>query len=167
MGKVIDKAQKVLYVVGGVFFCFTMLLMVFNVIGRSFFNAPIPGAYELTGWGAAFFAAVAIPIATMRGTHVRVDILVNKIKGVPRLVLEIFATVCDVIFAAILTYGGFQYAIQMLAQGEATNSVHMPIGPARLVWAISAAIMVIANIYKLSRHPSRMKKQESGKEETE
>ena len=166
MGKVINKAQKVLYIVGGAFFCFTMLLMVFNVIGRSFFDTPIPGAYELTGWGAAFFAAVAIPIATMSGTHVRVVIVVSKIKGAPRLALEIFATVCDVVFSAILTYGGFQYAIQMLAQGEVTNSVNMPIGPARLAWAISAAIMVIANIYKLTQHPSRTQKADDGKEGT-
>lgn len=149
MNKVFDKAEKVLYAIGGVFFCFTMLLMVFNVIGRAFFNAPIPGAYEMTGWGASFFAAVAIPIAILRGTHIRVDILVSKIHGVPRLVLEIFATVCDVAFAFILTYGGFQYALKMLAQNEVTNSLHVPIGPARLLWAISAAVMVLANIRKM------------------
>lgn len=149
MGKIVEKAEQVLQIFGGIFFCLTMFLIVFNVIGRSFFNAPIPGAYELTGWGTSFFAAVAIPIATMRNTHIRVDILVNKIKGVPRLILEIFATVCDILFAALLTFGGFKYAIQMLAQNEVTNSLAVPIGPARLVWAISVAVMVVVNIRKL------------------
>lgn len=167
MGKVIEKAEKVLYIFGGIFFCLTMLLIVVNVLGRSLLERPVPGAYEMTGWGTSFFAAVAIPIAAMRNTHIRVDILVHKIKGVPRLVLEIFATVCDILFAALLTFGGFRYAIQMLAQNEATNTLNVPIGPARLVWAISVLVMVVVNIRKLFLLRSGILAPNVGEEEAE
>lgn len=166
MKTIFDRIKQVLYIIGGVFFCFTMLLMVVNVIGRSFFDAPVPGAYELTGWGASFFAAVAIPIATLSGTHIRVDILISRLKGKIRLVLEFVATIFDVFFAAALSYGGFVYAFKMLSSGEATNSLAVPIGPARLLWAISAAVMVIANIYRLFKLPGEvLKKDEKEGEE--
>jgi len=155
MNKVFDKIQNILYVIGGIFFVFTMLLMVFNVILRSAFNFPIPGAYETTGWGASFFAAVAIPIAAMRGTHIRVDILVSRFRGALRLIVECIATIFDVSFATVLSYAGFQYAMRMLASGEATPSLSLPIGPARILWALSAAIMVIVNLRRLIGLPRK------------
>lgn len=148
MNRVLSILEKALYIIGGFFFCFTMLLMVFNVILRAAFNSPIPGAYEMTGWGASFFAAVAIPIGTIKGTHIRVDILVSKIKGKARFLIECIATVFDILFAVVLAYAGFTFALTMLNSGEATPSLGLPIGPARLLWAISAIIMVIVSIRK-------------------
>ena len=153
MDKVFNILQRILYIIGGIFFCFTVLLVVLNVILRSAINFPIPGAYELTGWGTAFFAAVAIPIATLRGTHIRVDILVSRFRGVLRLICEFIATIFDVFFASVISYAGFEYAIQMLIAGESTPSLAFPIGPARLLWAISAVVMVLANLRKLVAMP--------------
>lgn len=61
---------------------FGMAVLTFvDVIGRYFFNAPIPGTFETVGLmlGVATFAA--FPMVTLRETHITVDLFDGLIRG--------------------------------------------------------------------------------------
>jgi TRAP-type C4-dicarboxylate transport system permease small subunit len=151
MAKVFNIIYKTLLIVGGVFLVATMCLIAGNALIRSIFNFPIPGYYELTGLLASFFCALAIPMCTISGTHIKVDILTMRLKRMPKIVLAYVAHGLDLIIGCVLAYAGYMLAIKMLIQGEATPSIGAPIGPARLVWAICCSFIVLAKIYQITK----------------
>ena len=48
---------------------------VIDVIGRYFFDAPLPGAFELTQILLADLVLAALPMTTFKDSHVEVDLL--------------------------------------------------------------------------------------------
>ncbi|MEJ2623996.1 MAG: TRAP transporter large permease subunit [Pseudolabrys sp.] len=52
-----------------------MVLRCIDVVGRYAFNAPVPGASELTGLGLALLIFATLPIVTAYGEHVSVGLL--------------------------------------------------------------------------------------------
>jgi TRAP-type C4-dicarboxylate transport system permease small subunit len=54
---------------------YLMVLRCVDVAGRYGFNAPIPGASELTGLGLSLLIFGALPIVTARSEHVSVSLL--------------------------------------------------------------------------------------------
>ncbi len=57
-------------------FLMAMMCVAFaDVVGRSFFNAPLPGATELTELLVAGTIAAILPSLAMRGMHATIDVL--------------------------------------------------------------------------------------------
>lgn len=55
-----------------------------DVIGRYFFNAPIPGTFESVGLLLGIVAFATFPLVTIQETHITVDLFDNFIRGAVR-----------------------------------------------------------------------------------
>lgn len=72
---VLGPLEWVLSVFVALVLFYLMALRCVDVVGRYGFNAPVPGASELTGLGLSLLIFGALPIVTARSEHVSVSLL--------------------------------------------------------------------------------------------
>jgi TRAP-type transport system small permease protein len=103
-----------------------VLVTVADVIGRYALNAPLPGAFELTQvlLGALVFAA--LPLTTLRGEHVEVDLMAHVLPQRVQTALGIFAGFVSGI--VLLAFAGRLWivAAEQMAVGSRTASLGIP-----------------------------------------
>lgn len=76
--KRLDGALKILIALA----VFSMAALTFvDVIGRYFFNAPIPGTFESVGLLLGIVAFATFPLVTFQESHITVDLFDNFIRG--------------------------------------------------------------------------------------
>lgn len=96
----------------------SMTLITFGqVIARYVFNYSFVWALELTGvlFGALIFFGMSYGVRV--GSHIGVDALVKSLSRGPARVVAILATVLCIIYALIVTVGGYIYVRKMYDVG--------------------------------------------------
>ena len=77
----LDGALKIVIAIS----VFSMAALTFvDVIGRYFFNAPIPGTFESVGLLLGIVAFATFPLVTVQEDHITVDLFDNFIRGAVR-----------------------------------------------------------------------------------
>ena len=123
-------------------------LTVADVIGRYVFNAPLAGAFELTELmlGALVFAA--LPLTTLAGEHVEVDMaFVVSPPAVKTVMLWLSGLVST---AALWTIAWrlVLHGTRLAEDGATTNALSVPLAP--LGW-FAAAMAALSGILALAR----------------
>ncbi len=129
-------------------FCL-MLLTCVDVVGRYFFNSPVTGGFELTEMLLAALIFAGLPLVTLRGDHITVDLFdavtPERVFRVQHVVATLVGAACTGFLAWRL---GFR-AAELASRGETTSQLGFPI--AWLAWAMSllmaltaAALIVVA-----------------------
>jgi len=92
---------RILAVCGGIAALLVFLmtaLIVADVVLRNRFNITIPASVELTEYAMFFASAFAAPWLLRRGQHIRIDIVVARVRPAASWVMEIL---CDLIGLAL------------------------------------------------------------------
>lgn len=90
-----------------------VLVTCVDVVGRYFFNAPLGGAFELTQIFLAALVFVSLPLTTLHGGHVEVDLLLPFLPYNVRHALGRFGgTVMGLIFIY------FAYRLVIMAEDQ-------------------------------------------------
>ena len=144
-----QKLSKVFEIIGGIFIIAAVILVAGNVVIRIFTGGSFNGSYELTGLFAVMFVAVSITVATLRGTHIFVELLVSHLHGVARKITEYIARFFDLALAVLYAYTGYILTMQKLATNEASSTLNIPIWPFRGLWVLCAIMMIIYTIYNI------------------
>ena len=138
-------------------FCLMTLTCV-DVVGRYFLSAPVRGGFEITEMLLAGLIFSALPLVTLRGEHVTVDLL-EPITPVPLLRLQHIAA-CLVGFVATgyLATRLWARAVTMHAAGETTAQLkikmsYLTYGMAILMGLTALALLVLA-CREPRRHPT-------------
>ena len=156
-----EKFSKVLEVIGGIFVMAAVILVAGNVAVRVITGHSFNGSYELTGLFATMFVAVSIPVATLRGTHIFVELLTTHLRGAARMATEYIARVFDLVLAVLYSYTGYNLAVQKFSAGEATDTLGVPIWPFRFLWVLCSVLMIIYTVYNIVMIPKRRKVESS------
>jgi len=123
-----------------------MALRCVDVIGRYGFNAPVPGASELTGLGLALLIFAALPIITAHSEHVSVSLLElmfgQRSKRFERAVL----LTTSLLALSLMAWRLWVKAGALGAYGDGTSYLNVPLAPfAYFMSAMTAlAVVVIA-----------------------
>jgi TRAP-type C4-dicarboxylate transport system permease small subunit len=132
-----------------------MLVTCADVAGRYIFNHPIPGAFELTEMLLAAMIFTALPLVTVRGEHVTVDLFDGVTPDWLLRVQHVIACLIGVVCTGFLAYRLGVRAENMVASGQTTAQLHFTLG--WLTWGMaimmgltSAALGLLA-----FRHPRR------------
>ena len=156
-----EKFSKFLEVIGGIFVVAAVALVAGNVVVRLITGHSFNGSYELTGLFATMFVAVSIPVATLRGTHIFVELLTSHLHGAARMITEYIARFFDLVLAVLYSYTGFDLAMQKFAASESTDTLSVPIWPFRFLWVICSILMILFTIYNIVRIPKRLQSEGS------
>ena len=137
-----------------------MLFGVAQIILRTVFRAPIFGYIDVVEVAMVGFAVLSIAFVQRVGGHVRMELLISRLRGRARWLLETVGTALAAFLVAVLipySYAHFQRAFEF---GDSTIDVELATWPAKLVVPVALAVLLLrlivqlAGYWRLVLHPA-------------
>ena len=135
-------------------FCL-MLLTCVDVVGRYFFNKPVTGGFELTEMLLAALIFAGLPLVTLRGDHITVDLFdpvtPDWLFGIQHALASLIGAACTGYLAWCL----WLRATALDRAGETTSQLQFKIAWLAYAMAILMALTAAALVVTLFRLPHR------------
>jgi len=134
-----------------------MLLTVGDVMGRSFFNKPIPGTFELSEYMLAVIVLLGAAYTQQVKGHVGVDFLTSRSAPRTPAVLPALTTLAGLLIIAILVWQGY---LEGIHEKAVSDQLRVPQWPFKLLVAAGGLLLwlellldVIASVLKITGRP--------------
>lgn len=163
-GAALGSVAAIMSSIGTLWIGGLMALIVADVIGRNFLDAPITGVAEIAGRSVVAIVFLQVAAAILQKRLTRADFLVRRLEAAaPRtgFVIEtIFALVGAVVFALILwaswpklitSWTGAEY---FGVQGVFT----IPTYPFRAITVVGSAVATLASLYRAAEEIRQLRK---------
>ena len=154
VGAALGGIAGLMSAIGTVWIGLMMVMIVLDVIGRNFFNAPITGVAEIAGRSVVAIVFLQIAAAVMQGRLTRADFLIRRIgrasPGAARLLDTLFALVGALVFALIL-WASWPNTVAAHATGEffgVQGVFTIPTLPFRAITVLGSAVALLACLYR-------------------
>lgn len=154
LGALLGSAAAALSAIGTAAIGALMLLIVADVIGRNFLNAPITGVSEIAARAVVAIVFLQVPAAILQRRLTRADFLVRRIQTASpttvRLMEAGFCLAGAVVFALIL-WASFPKLPESWASAEffgVQGVWTIPTWPFRGITVLGAALAVLAALYR-------------------
>jgi len=92
---------------------------------------------------------IGASLAVRMQAHVRVDVFINLLPLKMRRYLNLLGLLCWFFFAGFLAYEGSKYVMEVLATGQTSPSLHVPMWIPYLAIPIGGSLMIIRLIQQL------------------
>jgi len=129
-----------------------------DVIGRYFFNAPIPGSFEIVGLILGIAMIGAFPLVSFGERHITVGLFDGFIKGSARLYRNFFVRLGTAGMAAFMAERLYAAAIDEWANDFVTENLGISRSPLLIAMAVICAVtaigMVIIAVRNFRREPN-------------
>lgn len=126
-----------------------MLLAVFSVSGRNFFNAPLPGYVDWIQQAMPLIAFMGISYTQRHGGHIRMDMLVGALRGRALFVVEFLTTLAMLVLMALLVWGTWSHFQRSFDFGaplwsrDSTMDIGLPLWPAKLLAPVAFSVLCL------------------------
>lgn len=152
IGRFLSQVTNVVSIIGGLAIALMMFHVTFDVIGRYFFNAPIPGTITIVSYYYMSIAAfVPLAFAEQKNAHISVEVITEHMPAWMRNNLERLAMLCSLVvfsFLAVRTFGEAESKRTMGASIVQGNS-DIPIWITYYMLPLGAGLMTLVVLYKL------------------
>ena len=115
-----------------------MLLTVGDVMGRSFFNKPIPGTFELSEYMLAVIVLLGAAYTQQVKGHVGVDFLTSRFSPRTQAVLQAVTTFAGLLIIAILVWQGY---LEGIHEKAVSDQLRVPQWPFKLLVAVGGLLL--------------------------
>lgn len=135
-----------------------MMLIVADVIGRNFLNAPITGVSEIAGRAVVAIVFLQVSAAIMQRRLTRADFLIRRIGDrSPRAmaVLEILFNLTGAVVFALILWASWPSAVEAWSTSEffgVQGVFTVPTFPFRAITVIGSGVAVLACCYQAALH---------------
>ncbi|GAA6189315.1 TRAP transporter small permease [Litorivita sp. NS0012-18] len=126
-----------------------MLLAVVSVTGRNLLNFPVPGYVDWIEITMPLIAFMGISYTQRNGGHIRMDILIGKLKGRAMWAVELFSVLIMLILVLFLIWGSwahfdrsFDFAAPLWSR-DSTIDIRLPVWPAKLLVPFAFSILAL------------------------
>jgi len=126
-----------------------MLFVVCEVIGRYVFNRPIPGAIDWIEVYMAIFAFLPAAYAQRLGVHVRMELVIAKMRGRVLWATECFAVCVGVVYCLIIIDKSWEHFLRSIIDGDSTIDVQLQTWPGKLVVPVALVLLCIRLIIQV------------------
>ena len=118
--RILDRVANALMIVGGVAVTLMMVHIGADVVGKYFFNYPIPATLEVVAW-YYMVAAIFLPVAyiQLHQKHLMVELFTRALPPRPLALLEGLVCVLGFVYVGILVVLTFDGAMVETANGAA------------------------------------------------
>ena len=153
------RLEAALNFIAGVAIFVLMLVGVFQVVGRTFFNTAIYGYIDYIEQSTAIFAFLGVAYCQKVGGHIRMEILLTLM---PRRLLwwvEAFGVVVALIIVTVLIDGSYDNFLRAYELGDSTMDIQLPVWPSKLLVPIALGTLwlrlalQLAGYLRLAFHP--------------
>ncbi len=126
-----------------------VLLATANILGRKFFNAPLPGFIDWVEQSMAVFAFAGLAYCQREGGHVRMDIVVQRIRGRFLWFAELLSVLFMFLVTSALIYGtwfhflrSFDFSVPSWSR-DSSIDINLPLWPAKLIVPLALSLLWI------------------------
>ncbi len=150
-----------LNLVAGLLIFALMLLGVAQIALRTVFRAPIFGYIDIVEVSMVGFAVLAVSFVQRVGGHVRMELLVGRLKGRTLWVAEAVGTTLALFIVAVLIPYSYRHFERAFEFGDSTIDIEIVTWPAKLVVPVALTILLgrlalqLAGYVRLVIHPDR------------
>jgi TRAP-type transport system small permease protein len=120
-----------------------MALTVVDVVGRYLFNAPVRGSIEAIELMLGLLVYMAIPLASARAEHIRIDLLDYLLGPRARKVQRLIGNGASAVVMAFITWRLYERGAQFAQFRDTSSHLGVPLAPVAWVMAAFAAITVL------------------------
>ena len=145
-----EAAQRGFHILSASVITFMMLLTTLDVVLRYIFNSPLPGVYTLCEMLliGAVYPALAY-VQQIKG-HVRVDVLIDRLKGPPRYTFEISTLFLALIAFVIMAWeSGISAWTAWITGDYDMGLIEYPYWPAKTIMTIGLILLCLRLITDL------------------
>ena len=131
-----------------------MFLMLIDVAGRYLFNSPLPGAAEIIELAMGITVFAALPLVTAGNEHIRLDYLINAVRGRAQALANALVTSISVAGMGLLAWRIADKTLTIARYGDTTPFLKIPMTPIALfisVCAASAALIFLLQALRFWR----------------
>lgn len=143
------KFEKLLALIASITIMAIMLIGVYQVFGRKLLNFPVPGYVDVIEMLMTVFAFLAISYTQRLGGHVRMEIILVRLKGRVLYGLEVFGTLVAITVVVILMYFGYEHFLRAWEIGDSTIDLELPIWPSKLLVPFAFLLLTIRLVIQL------------------
>ena len=134
---------------GGIVIFMLVFMAVANVLGRKLLNMPVFGYVDWTEQLMAVFAFLGLAYCQREGGHIRMDILVMRLRGRVLWVFEWLSTLFMLMVSIGLVYGSWHHFLRSfdwaapLFSRDSSIDIGLPTWPAKLLVPIALALLAL------------------------
>jgi len=146
------KVQRIVFfccAAGALAMFLLMLLTTLDVIGRSFFNRPITGTYELSRYALVVMVLLGIGYVQQGNQHIAVDLFVNKLSRSGQFVIELIGTLMGLGFSLLVSWQGWRSGLESMHNKTVSDTLHIPAYPFEFLIGLGATFLSIELIIKV------------------
>ncbi|MGH8707844.1 MAG: TRAP transporter small permease subunit [Burkholderiales bacterium] len=118
-----------------------MLVGVWQVLGRTLFNAPVRGYIDIVELSISTFAFLGIAYCQRLGGHVRMEMLLKPMRGRLLWSTEIFGTLVALAVVAVLIWYGWGHFLRAYQLGDSTIDAELPVWPSKLAVPVAFTLL--------------------------
>lgn len=138
-----------LNLLAGITVLFIVLFSVINIVGRGMFNKPFNAYFDLMGQSVPIIAFLGISYCQRIGGHIRMDLIIVRMKGRRLWVFELFNSLLTTGVISILAWGAYMHAERSLSLGDSTEDIGLTIWPFKMVIALMLVMLVARLIIQI------------------
>lgn len=143
------KIESFMGFIGGVVIFLIVMISTVNILGRWLFNMPVNGYIDWIEQFMAFFAFLGIAYTQREGGHIRMDMVVSKLKGRVFYVTELFTTTIILFLTLVLIYGSSLHFLRAYNLGDTSLDIDLPTWPAKLVVPVALTFLALRLIIQI------------------
>ncbi|MCX7560589.1 TRAP transporter small permease [Sulfitobacter sp. F26204] len=133
--------------IAGVALFFMMVLTFIDVISRSVFSAPLSYSAELTEMAMAVIVFAALPMATLKGNHIVVDLFDGFFSTRGAFLRDFLVDLICIVALAFPAYRVWTIGTRSKSYNEVTEILNIP--QYYLIYFVSIALFFCCGIYFL------------------
>lgn len=130
-----------------------MTLGILQIGLRSIFNTPIVGYIDLVELSMASMAFLGAAYCQRLGGHIRMDVLIGKLRGRPLWLMESLGVFAGLFVVVVLAWYGWDHFMRAYEIGDTTIDAEFPVWPSKLLvpvafsfWALRLTIQLLATL---------------------
>ena len=120
-----------------------MLFVVVEVFGRKLFNSPIPGAIDWIEVYMALFAFLPAAYAQRLGVHVRMELVIARMRGRLLWAVECVAVIVGVVYCLIIIDKSWEHFLRAFVDGDSTIDIQLQTWPGKFVVPFALTLLCI------------------------
>jgi TRAP-type C4-dicarboxylate transport system permease small subunit len=140
--------------VGAVWTFLLMFVIVFDVVGRGFFNIAFVGTAEIVRNSIVGIIFLQMAHVLRMDRHIRTTVILDKVSPKTAKLLEILASICGLVLFVLLFYSEWDPTWNSLRDGEyeGEGALPVPTFPVHLLILIGTFFMIIQFAITLVYH---------------
>lgn len=120
------ELDRIIYwggIVAGVFIIITTGMIFYEIVSRSFFNAPTSWATELSIYAIIGSCFIGAAYAVRANAHIKVDLLLHNVPVSMRKGMLIISSILGFLFSLTFTWFGWEHVMQSMELGFTSSSL--------------------------------------------